>query len=188
MPTYFGFCWLWSCTCLLSSGYPWCLLVWMTVWSLPVLSMGCFRSPGRPVTLAVSYRLWGLPTGGSSQGQRSCWSVAQVAVDLLGGLQTTALSTAGPLGWIRIWSLHRNRLTRGLPQQQGLGGWGGRDRRGVVFSRVGVWRVMGPDSSRLPAAALGLGKKCVWVLTNCSKCSRSCKMDQDMESSWEQTN
>ena len=33
---------------------------------------GLFRSPGRSATLAISNHLWGLPTGGSSQGQRSC--------------------------------------------------------------------------------------------------------------------
>ena len=43
-----------------------------SVWSLPLLSLGCFRSPGRPVALAVADHLWGFPTGGSSEGQRSC--------------------------------------------------------------------------------------------------------------------
>jgi hypothetical protein len=43
-----------------------------SVWSLPLLSLGCFRSPGRPVTLAVADYLWGLPTGSSSEGQRIC--------------------------------------------------------------------------------------------------------------------
>ena len=41
-------------------------------WSLPLLFLGYFRSPGRRVALAISDHLWGLPTGGSSQGQRSC--------------------------------------------------------------------------------------------------------------------
>ena len=35
-------------------------------------SLGCFRSPCRLVSLAVSDHLWGLPTGDSSQGQKSC--------------------------------------------------------------------------------------------------------------------
>jgi hypothetical protein len=48
--------------CLLPSGFPWCLLVWMTVWSLPLLSLGCFRSPCRPGALAVPDHLWSLPT------------------------------------------------------------------------------------------------------------------------------
>ena len=41
----------------------------------------------------------------------------------------TAVSAAGPLGWVRISSLLRSRPTRGLPQQQGPGGRGGRDGR-----------------------------------------------------------
>jgi hypothetical protein len=60
--------------------------------SLPLLSLCCFRSRGRPAALVVSDHLWGLPTGGSSQGQRSCLSVALAAVDLLGGLQTVGSS------------------------------------------------------------------------------------------------
>jgi hypothetical protein len=43
-----------------------------SVWSLPLLYLGCFRSPGRPEALAVSDFLRGLPTGSSSEGQRSC--------------------------------------------------------------------------------------------------------------------
>ena len=43
-----------------------------SVWSLPLLSLGCFRSPGRPKTLAVADFLWGLPSGGSLEGHRSC--------------------------------------------------------------------------------------------------------------------
>jgi hypothetical protein len=43
-----------------------------SVCSLSILSLGCFRSPGKPVTLTVADQLWNLPTGGSSQGQRSC--------------------------------------------------------------------------------------------------------------------
>ena len=34
-----------------------------SAWSLPLLSLGCFRSSGRPVTLAVADLLWDLPTG-----------------------------------------------------------------------------------------------------------------------------
>jgi hypothetical protein len=43
-----------------------------SVWNLPLLSMGCFRSPGRPLALAVADHLWSLPTGGSSEGQKNC--------------------------------------------------------------------------------------------------------------------
>jgi hypothetical protein len=28
-----------------------------------LLSLGCFRSPGRPLAIAASYHLWGLPMG-----------------------------------------------------------------------------------------------------------------------------
>lgn len=42
------------------------------VWSLPLLSLYCFRSPGRPAALAIADYLWGLPTVGYSEVQRSC--------------------------------------------------------------------------------------------------------------------
>jgi hypothetical protein len=31
-----------------------------SVWNLPLLSLGCFRSPSRPVNMAVADLLWGL--------------------------------------------------------------------------------------------------------------------------------
>jgi hypothetical protein len=37
-----------------------------SVWSLCLLFLGCFRSPGRPVALAVADHLWVLPMEGSS--------------------------------------------------------------------------------------------------------------------------
>ena len=45
MPTYIGFCCLWSCTCLSPFGYPWCLLVCVTL----ELSLNFFRFHGRPI-------------------------------------------------------------------------------------------------------------------------------------------
>jgi hypothetical protein len=39
-----------------------------------------------------------------------------------GGFLPTALSAAGPLGWIGLWILQGSRPTMGLPQQQGPGG------------------------------------------------------------------
>ena len=36
---------------------------------------------------------------------------------------------------------------------------GGSDKRGVVFGRVGFWWVMGPEPTRLPAAAPGLRRR-----------------------------
>jgi hypothetical protein len=92
-----GFCW---CPCILASvAYglvlaSHCLVILLfadlgdSVWSLPLLSLGCFRSPGGPVALALEDHLWNFPTEGSSEWQRSCWSVALAVVDLLGGLQT----------------------------------------------------------------------------------------------------
>ena len=41
-------------------------------YSLSLLSLGCFRSPGRPEALAVADFLWDLPTGWTSEGQRTC--------------------------------------------------------------------------------------------------------------------
>jgi hypothetical protein len=120
----FSFCFLWSCAYLSPYGYPWCLLVWVTVWSLPLLSLTCFRSPSRPVALAVWDHLWGVSTGGSSQEQNGCLSVALAAVDLLGGLQTvgslveqssccpTALSASYPqLLWVQ-WVLNCSMCNR----------------------------------------------------------------------------
>jgi hypothetical protein len=62
-----------------------CLCLPLTIWlssvfaglddsvcSLLHLSLGCFRSSGRPVALAVVEHLLGLPTRRSSEGQRSC--------------------------------------------------------------------------------------------------------------------
>ena len=40
----------------------------VSVWSLPLLSLGCFRSPGRPVALSVADLLWDLLTVVSSEG------------------------------------------------------------------------------------------------------------------------
>ena len=48
---------------------------------------------------------------------------------------STALSAEGAVGWIGIWNLHRSRPTRGLSQQQGPGGRGGKDRG----KRSGIW-------------------------------------------------
>jgi hypothetical protein len=65
----------------------------------------------------------------------------------------------------------------------------GMEGRGVVFRRAGFWWVMAPKSTRLPTATLGLGVGGLrGFLTNCSECSKSFRMDWDMESSQEQTN
>jgi hypothetical protein len=70
---------------------------------------------------------------------------------------STVLSGVDPLGWIRIWSLHKSRPTRVLTQQKDQAeGVGGMEGRGVVLGRVGFWWVMCPKSTRFPAAALGL--------------------------------
>ena len=66
------------------------------------------------------------------------------------------------------------------------GGMQGTKGRRVVFGMGGVGWVMGPESTRLPAVALGLG---MWglkgFLTNCSVCSRFSRMNWEMESSQE---
>ena len=36
------------------------------------LTLGCFRSPGRPAALAVADHMWGISSGVSSEVQRSC--------------------------------------------------------------------------------------------------------------------
>ena len=40
----------------------------VSAWSLPLVYLGSFRSPGMPVALAVAYLLWDLQTVGSSEG------------------------------------------------------------------------------------------------------------------------
>jgi hypothetical protein len=76
---------------LSTSGCCSCLLVWVTLES-SFSSLGYLIYPTRPVALAVANSMWGLPTGGSSERQRSCKSVALATVDLLGGLQTVGSS------------------------------------------------------------------------------------------------
>ena len=57
--------------------------------------------------------------------------------------------------------------------------------RGVVFGRVGVLVGDVSVSTRFPVAALGLERG---ILSNCSECSKSSRMFQDVEFSWDQTN
>jgi len=54
-----------------------------SVCSLPLLSLGCYRSPDKPAALTLADLLWGFPTGRSSEWQRSCCFVALASVDLL---------------------------------------------------------------------------------------------------------
>lgn len=95
MLMYFGFCFLWTCAHHSSSVYPWCLLVWVILSAVCLLSLGPqhkTRSPGRLVALAVAALLWSLVTVGSSEEQRSFWSFVLAAADLLKGLQTVGSS------------------------------------------------------------------------------------------------
>ena len=89
----------------------------VSVWSLLLLSLSCFRSPGRPVALAIADLLWRLLTVGSSEEPSSCCpvrscslggagaqtvvSVSLCAVELQGGFQSVvsvALHAVDPLG------------------------------------------------------------------------------------------
>jgi hypothetical protein len=63
---------------------------------------------------------------------------------------SSALSAADLLGWLRIWYLQGSRPVSSLPQQKGP------SRRGVVFGGQGFWWVMGPESTGLLTAVLGL--------------------------------
>lgn len=65
----------------------------VSVWSLPLLSLGCCQSPGRPVALTVVDLLRGLPTIRCSEGQTSCWSVA-LGIDILQGSLRTMISVS----------------------------------------------------------------------------------------------
>ena len=53
---------------------------------------GFLQVSSMPEALDVSDHMWGIPPGGSSQGQRSGFSVALAPVGLLGGLQTVGSS------------------------------------------------------------------------------------------------
>ena len=51
---------------------------WVTVWSLPLLSLSCFRFPGRLVALDISDHLggpsnWGLFTEAEKLPGPCCW-------------------------------------------------------------------------------------------------------------------
>ena len=159
-------------------------------WCLIPSSLGCFRSPGRPAALAVADNLWGLPTGTSSEGQRSCWSVALPAVDL-GGLQTVR-SSEEQSNCCLMW-----RRSPGRPTDYGFcfpvcsrtpGGF--QCVGSVVPTQSTPQRFSEYDvccSVALCAVDL-LGCLRLWCqLPNCSQCSRSSGMAQDMVSSGEQT-
>ena len=75
--------------------------------------------------------------------QQISWNASGCGVSCL-----TALSADDLLGWLMIWYLQESRLPSSLPQQKRPG------RRGI--QQVGVWGVMGSESTGLPAAALGL--------------------------------
>jgi hypothetical protein len=45
--------------------------LYVSVWSLSPVTLGCCRSPGRPVTLATEDLLGGLQTLGSSEGRHA---------------------------------------------------------------------------------------------------------------------
>ena len=104
----------------------------------------------------------------------------------------TALSAAGPLGWIGIWSLHGSRQARGLPQQQGP------VRRGEKGGRKGsdIWEggaLVGDGSQVHQAPSSSSRTQTGWgkgagVLTNCSECTVSSRIYQDIEFLGEQTN
>jgi hypothetical protein len=124
----------------------------------------CHRAPGMssdcgvccPVTLCTEELLGCLQPEVSSGEQTSWWSVAQLPcvqqiswnASGCGVSCLTALSADDLLGWLMIWYLQESRLPSSLPQQKRPG------RRGI--QQVGVWGVMGSESTGLPAAALGL--------------------------------
>ena len=64
---------------------------------------------------------------------------------------------------------------------------GQKGQKGSSIRGAGVWWVMGPESTGLPAAALGLQEGVGEVLTYCSDCRGFSRMDQVIVSSMEQT-
>jgi hypothetical protein len=153
MPTYFGFCCLWSCSCLSPSGYPWCLLIWVTVWSLPLLSLGCFRTPGRFVTMVVS---------GTSN-----WGLFMGTEKLLICCRGCSKSPGRPSDcWVFSGAV---KLLSNCSESRGSS---------TTLSA----------STALSAAGSQLLNCSECSGFNCSECSRSYRMDWDMEASWEQTN
>ena len=68
--------------------------------------------------------------------------------------RTTALSAAGPLGWIGIWSLHRaDQLRVCHSSKDQVEGVEWMEERRAVFGDGGGGWLMGSKSTRLPAAA-----------------------------------
>jgi hypothetical protein len=196
----------------LPSGYPWCLLVWLTIWSLPLFSLSCFRSPGRAVgpgcsRPSVGPSHWGLFTGaekllvccsvccrapgrslnvGSSVEQSSCCP--------------TALSASEPQLLWKQWVL---KCSIALSPLGPLGcGWiwflqGNRPTM-ILPQQKGLGRKAGREGSGMvfgrAGVLVGYGSwvhqapsdssgNWWWVLTNCSECSRSTRMGTDMVSS-----
>jgi hypothetical protein len=95
----------------------------ISIWSLLLLSLDCFRSSGRPVALTVADLLWVLPTVGSSEVQRNCWSIALAEADFLGDLQTVGSSeeqsSCCPMKLFsrkayRLWFLFPSELQEGF--------------------------------------------------------------------------
>ena len=67
----------------------------VSVWSLLPVSLGCFRSLGKPVAFAVADFLWGLLSVGSPEWHILWWLVALSAVALLRGLLVDLLEGLG---------------------------------------------------------------------------------------------
>ena len=141
---------------------------------------------------------------GTEKLANSC-SVALCAVDLKGCLRllcqwadcsecrgslgmaqdlvSTALSTADPMGFLRICSLHRSRAASSLPQHKLQGGRGRSGRMGVVFEGRAFGRSWVLSLLCSQQAALGLGTWGRGCLTNCSECSGYSRMGHNMVSS-----
>jgi hypothetical protein len=85
----------------------------VSVWNLPPVSLGCFRSPGRPVALAVSDLLGGFQTMGSSEEQTLWWS-AQVEGLGQGGVGDASWVHWAPWGSQLLWSFWEGPLPMAL--------------------------------------------------------------------------
>ena len=64
------------------------------------------------------------------QNSREAFSLSDQLLCMSSSCGVNCSTATDPLGWVRIWCLHRSRPARSLTQQKGLGG---RGRRGVVL-------------------------------------------------------
>jgi hypothetical protein len=143
-----------------------------SVWSLYLLYLGCFRSPGRPVALAVADHLWGLPNGPLQRGREAADLLPWEAFRLL-GLQ---------------WSSQAIVLCKDV--LQGVGEVAGAMDCGFCFCVQESSREAFTLSGQLPCMPLSCGiycSECSGSSTALTSVDQFSRVGQGMVSLWKQT-